>query len=98
MVNIARNVLLDHMKKSTTLAVKTASKRAIQKTAEVTSDLIGNQITDKIRNVSRTSPHNNSETIESEIENTGFDKEIGQEKYISPEERQKFIQDLRLMQ
>ena len=86
------------MKKPTTLSVKTASTRAIHKTAEVTSDLIGNQITDKITNVSRRSPHSNSETIESEIENTGFDKEIGQERYISPEERQKFIEDLRLMQ
>ena len=34
--------LLDTAKKSTTDAIKTASKRAIQKTAEATSDLIGN--------------------------------------------------------
>ena len=54
MVNTARNVLLDHTKKSATLAVQTASKRAIQKTTEVTNDLIGNKITDKITNVLRT--------------------------------------------
>ena len=34
--------LLDSTKKSTTGAIKTASKRAIQKTAEATGDLIGN--------------------------------------------------------
>ena len=34
---------MDTAKKSTTDAKKTASKRAIQKTAEVTSDLIGNK-------------------------------------------------------
>ena len=36
--------LLDTAKKSTTDAIKTASKRAIQKTAEVTGDLTGNKI------------------------------------------------------
>ena len=40
--------LLDSAKKFTTDAIKTASKRAIQKTAEETSDLIGNKISDKI--------------------------------------------------
>ena len=38
--------LLDSAKKYTTDAIKTASKRAIQKIAEVTGDLIGNKITD----------------------------------------------------
>ena len=32
---------------------KTASKRAIQKIAEATSDLIGNKIADKIKSVSK---------------------------------------------
>ena len=45
--------LFDTAKKSTTDAVKTTSKRAIQKTAEVTGDLIGNKITDKIMSVSK---------------------------------------------
>ena len=40
--------LLDSAKKSTTDTIKTASKRAIQKTAEATGDLIGNKIADKI--------------------------------------------------
>ena len=39
--------LLDSAKKSTADAIKTASKRAIQKTAEATGDLIGNKIADK---------------------------------------------------
>ena len=52
--------LLDHAKKSTTDAIKTAtqatrfaSKKAIQKTAEATGDLIGNKIADKITSVSK---------------------------------------------
>ena len=36
------------LKKSTTDAIKTASERAIQKTAEATGDLIGNKVADKI--------------------------------------------------
>ena len=39
--------LVDTAKKSATDTIKTASKRAIQKTAEVT-DLIGNKLADKI--------------------------------------------------
>ena len=48
--------LLDSAKKSTTDAIKTASKRAIQKTAEATGDLIGNKIADKITSVSKKKP------------------------------------------
>ena len=40
--------LLDSAKKSTADPRKTASKRAIQKTAEATSNLIGNKTADKI--------------------------------------------------
>ena len=40
--------LLDSAKKSTTDAIKAASKRAIQKIAEATGGLIGNKIADKI--------------------------------------------------
>ena len=38
-------------KKNTTDAIKTASKRAIQKTPEPTGDLIGNKIAEKITNI-----------------------------------------------
>ena len=46
--------LFDRDKNSTTDAIKTASKIAIKKTAEVAGDLIGNNIADKITNVSKT--------------------------------------------
>ena len=45
--------LLNSAKKSTTDAIKTAWKRAIQKTAESTVDLIGNKIADTITSVSK---------------------------------------------
>ena len=57
--------LLDSAKNSTTDAIKTASKRAIQKTAEATDDLIGNRIADKVtsvpKNTSTKELHNNDE-------------------------------------
>ena len=40
--------IVDTAKKSATDAIKTASKRAIQKTAEANGDLIGNKIVDKV--------------------------------------------------
>ena len=46
-----RRKLLDHAKKSATDALKTSSKRAIQKTAEATGDLIGNKISIEIAKV-----------------------------------------------
>ena len=53
-----------------------------------TCDLIGNKIDDKIARVSKTSRNNNSVTNE---------EEILREKYMmSPELRQKVIDDLRL--
>ena len=39
--------LVDRAKKSDTDAIKTASERAVQKTAEATGNLIGNKIADK---------------------------------------------------
>ena len=44
---------LDSAKTSTTDAKKTASKKAIQKTAKATGDLIGNKIVDQITIVSK---------------------------------------------
>ena len=69
------------------------SKRAIQKTAEATGDLIGNKIATKITKVSKNSQQNNSETVTNE-----HDIEIPKERYISPEERQEIIDELRLKQ
>ena len=81
--------LLDSAKKSTTDAIKTASKRAIQKTAEATGDLIGNKIGDKITSVSKKSNNNNNNE---DVEITAHKKG-----YISPEERQKIINELSLV-
>ena len=47
---------LDSAKKSTTDVIKTVSKRSIEKTAQATGDLIGNEIADKITSVSKKSP------------------------------------------
>ena len=47
--------LADTAQKSATDAIKTTSKRAIQKTGEATSDLVGNKIVDKITSVSKKS-------------------------------------------
>ena len=44
---------IDSTKQSTTDAIKTASKRVIQKTVEATGDLIGNKMADKITSVSK---------------------------------------------
>ena len=70
--------------KSATDVIKTASKRAIQKTAEATGDLIGNKIADKITSASKKS--------QNEVNN-----KILKERYISPKERQTITDELRLI-
>ena len=55
--------LLDIAKKSTADAIKTASKRAIKKTAEATGDLISNEIADKITSVSKKKSNNNNKKM-----------------------------------
>ena len=62
--NVVRNIskysqkLFDHPKHSITDALKAASKRENQKTAEASSDLIGNKIADNITRtlLSRSAP------------------------------------------
>ena len=61
-------------------AVKTASKTVVQKTAEATGDLIGNEIADKITSLGKTKSKEKEE----------------QETSIPPEKRQQIIDDLRL--
>ena len=82
--------LLDRAKKSTTDAIKTASKREIQKTAEATGDLIGNKIADKTTSVSKNPSNNNNDVDDVKLTTH---KKI----YISPEERQQIINKLRLV-
>ena len=83
--------LLDSAKKSTTDAMKTASKRVIQKTAEATGDLIGNKFADKITSVSKKTSNNNNNNNE-DVELTTHKKG-----YISSEQRQQVINELRLV-
>ena len=76
--------LLDSAKKSTTDAIKTASKRAIQKTAEATDDLIGNQIADKTTSVSKKYP---KELQNDKIEvGRANPKDLPEKRYISPQQ------------
>ena len=82
--------LLDHLKQSATDAFKTSSKRVFQKTAEATGDLTGIKIANKIMEVSKNSQQNNSETVTNE-----HDKEIPKERYISSEEKQEMIDELK---
>ena len=85
--------LLDSAKKSTADAIKTASKRVIQKTAEATGDLIVKKIADKITSVSKKSAKElqNKETEEDVVRATP------KKRYISREERRQIIDELRLV-
>ena len=78
--------LLDSAKKSTTDAIKTASKRAIQKTAEATGDLIGNEIADKITSVSRKKSTKELPNDETEVD-IDVERATPKKRYISLEER-----------
>ena len=82
--------LVETAKKSARDAIKTASKRAIQKSAEATSDLVGNRISDKITGISMKKSNNNN--INNDVELASHKK-----RYISPEERQQVIDELRLV-
>ena len=81
---------VDTAEKSATDAIKTASKRAIQKTAEATGYLIGNKTADKITSASKKS-HNE------EIQSNEVNNEIPKDRYIPQKERQKIIDELRLI-
>ena len=96
--NIGKNLsnkysqkIIDTAKKSATDAIKTASQQVIQKTAEATGGLVGNEIADKITSISKKSTKNLPATDE--------DTELSTHKkiYILPEERQQIIDELRLV-
>ena len=86
--------LLDSAKKSTTDAIKTASKRAIQKTAEATADLIVNKNADKITSVSKKKSTKELPNDETEVD---IEIAIPKKRYISPEERKQIIEESRLV-
>ena len=83
---------LGHIKQPGTDARETVSKQAVQKITEPTGDLISNKIADKNAKISKASPQNNSETVINEHHKIYLNKI-----YISREERQKIIDDLKLM-
>ena len=63
---------------------KSAGKKILKETAKATGDLIGNKIADKITSASKKSRSD-------EVNN-----EILKERYISPNDRQKIIDELKL--
>ena len=70
-------------------AIKTTSKRAIQKTEEATGDLIGNKIVDKITCVSK--------RFSAKLRPKNNESEAPEERYITPEKIQQIIDELRLL-
>ena len=96
--NIGKNLsnkyvqkLFDTAKKSTKDAIKIASKKAIQKTAEATGYLISNKIADKITSVSK-KPVKELPINDEDVEITTRKK-----RYILPEEKRRIIDELRLV-
>ena len=94
--NISKNLsgkcskkLLDHAKQSATGAFNTTSKKAIQKTAEATGDLIGNKNANKITKAPKAQKYFRS----------GFkqNRYTWRKIYISPEKREQIIDKLRLI-
>ena len=73
---------INSAQKSTPDAIKTASKRAIQKTAEAAGDLIGEK------------PNNNKNNNNMMMK---MQKQLLLRKHISPEERKQIIDELRLL-
>ena len=97
--------LLDTAKKSTTKKkeAKTASKRAIQKIEEASGDLISNKIADKRTSVSKKSSLKHSEDeikvgrSSPKYVSKASLKDVPKKRYISPEERQQIIDELKLV-
>ena len=85
--------LLDSAKKSTADAIKTASKRVIQKTTEATDDLIGSKIADKTTSV----PKKSAELSSTKNDDANSETGVPKRRYISPEKRQQIIDEIRLV-
>ena len=77
--------LLYSAKKSTTDALKTASKRVIQKTAEATGNLSVNKIADKITKKSSKELHSK------ELHLKEANNEVPKKRYISPKKDSKLL-------
>ena len=95
-VKIRTNFNSKNGKKLTDTAIRTgkdfatiAGKKIVHKSAEATGDLIGNKIAEKITSASKKSQNE-------EIQSDKVNNEIPKERYISPKERQKIIDELKL--
>ena len=95
-IKTGTNFNIKYGKKLTDTAIKTgkdfatiAVKNIVHKTAEATGDLIGNKIADKITRASKKSQNE-------EIQLNEVNNEIQKERYTSPKERQKIIDQLKL--
>ena len=77
---------------------KTAGKKILKKTAKPTGDLIGNKIADKL--TAKPSPKDvisaSKKSQNEKIQSNEVNNEILKERYISPKERQKIIDELKL--
>ena len=70
LTNKCSQKLLGSAKKSTTDAIKTSSKRAVQKTIEATGDLIESKIADKRTSVWKSATRSKNDDANSEITDT----------------------------
>ena len=68
---------------------KTAGEKILKKTAKATGDLNSNKIADKITSASKKSDNE-------EIQSDEVNNEMLKERYISPQEKQKIIDELKL--
>ena len=104
-IKTGKNFNSKYGKKLTDTAIKTgkdfatiAGKKIVYKSAEATGDLIGNKIADKI--TAKPSPKDitsaSKKSHNEEIKSNEVNNEIPKERYISPKERQKIIDELRL--
>ena len=95
---MAKNFLIV-LKNLQKIQQKTPSKRAIQKTVEPSGDLIGNKIVDKITSVSKkpTMKLHSKELRNNNNNETDAEITTHKKRYISPEERQQVIDELRLV-
>ena len=93
-INISKSLSHNygHANQSATDALKTSSKKVIQKTSEATGDLIENKIANRVTKFSKNPQQKNLEAVTKEH----HDKEISTERYVSLEERQESIDELRL--
>ena len=87
--------LVDTVRKSATDAIKTASKIAIQKSAEATGGFIRNKVADKITSFSKKKSNNNINNNDDDDDHVELSTH--KKRCISPEKRQQIIDELRLV-